>query len=289
MPREQCIASDEVKRILRRYGLKARKRLGQHFLIDTTYTGKIIEAAELSHEDTVIEVGPGLGILTRELIKSAKKVFAVELDNELALLLKRRLGSSGNLHVINEDILKVDLVQLLQDERCYKVVANLPYYITSPILHYFIDALLRPSRMVLMVQKEVGEAIAASPPNMSVLTVGVQIHSIPSIVAHLPADKFYPPPKVDSAIIRLDMRPAPLIRVENTEHFLALVRCGFNAPRKTLRNSLAQGLKRETAEITTLLNQAGISPQRRPETLTIAEWEHLYKIMLTTGEVMPAC
>lgn len=289
MPKEQHIPADEAKRILRRYGLKARKRLGQHFLVDITYPGKIVEAAGVSPEDTIIEVGPGLGILTAELIHSAKMVYAVELDTELASMLKRRLRASRNIHILNDDILKVDLPQLLGEEQRYKVVANLPYYITSPVLHYFINATPRPSRMVVMVQKEVGEAIAASPPDMSMLAISMQIHCIPAIVAHVPAEKFYPPPKVDSVIIRLDIRPAPAIEVENTEHFLSVVRCGFSAPRKTLRNSLAQGLKKEPAEIDSLLSRVDISPQRRPETLSIKEWEHLYKAAILSGEVERIC
>lgn len=288
MPREHHIPSDEAKKILRRYGLKARKRLGQHFLVDETYTNIMAEAALISSAETVIEVGPGLGILTTALVNSAGMVYAVELDTELASLLQRRLGTRKNFHVINDDILKVDLSQLLGGQQRYKVVANLPYYITSPVLYYFMDAPIRPERMVVMVQREVGEAIAASPPHMSVLAISMQLCSIPAIVAHVPAEKFYPPPQVDSVIISLDMRTEPAVQV-NTRHFLELVRCGFSAPRKTLRNSLAQGLKQEPVEIENLLSQADIASQRRPETLSIPEWEHLYNVIQSSGRVELPC
>ncbi len=289
MPREHHIPSDEAKRILHRYGLRARKGLGQHFLVDETYLDMIVEAADLSQKDTVVEVGPGLGILTGELLRSAGAVYAVELDKSLAKLLRQRLGSRQNLHIVVDDVLKVDLSQLLGAEQEYKVVANLPYYITSPVLHYFMDSAHHPSRMVVMVQREVGEAMAATPPDMSVLSVSIQMRSIPSIVAHVPSDRFYPQPKVDSVIVLLQMRSEPPVKVENPEHFMGLVRCGFSSPRKTLRNSLAHGLQKKPAEVEDLLFKADISPQRRPETLSIPEWEHLYHTLQSEGKVVLPC
>ena len=169
MPGRAGSPSVQVKKLLRESGLRAKKGLGQHFLIDETALKSVVEAAELSPEDIVIEVGPGLGILTTELAQRAGRVIAVELDTKLASLLKRRLASLSNVNVINANILEVSLSELLGGKSSYKVVANLPYYITSAILRYFVEAPLRPSLMVVMVQKEVAEAIAASPGKMNYL------------------------------------------------------------------------------------------------------------------------
>jgi 16S rRNA (adenine1518-N6/adenine1519-N6)-dimethyltransferase len=277
VPDKKAPSSTQVKKLLRQSGLKAKKSLGQHFLVDETVLNTIVEAAELSPEDTVIEVGPGLGILTVELARNAGKVIAVELDANLASLLKRRLGSLANLRVINADILKVNPSQLLEAKNKYKVVANLPYYITSPVLRYFVEASTKPSLMVMMVQKEVGEAIVAGPGDMSLLAISLQAYSKPRIISHVPSSCFYPQPKVDSVILRLDVLPEPAVKVADMNSFFEVVRCGFSSPRKQLHNSLAHGLGVKPAEVALLLEQANIDVKRRAETLSLEEWAKLYE------------
>ena len=279
MPDKTTPFSAQVKNLLRQSGLKARKSLGQHFLIDEAILSTIIEAAELSSKDTVIEVGPGLGILTAELARHAGKVIAVELDTRLASLLQCRLASLTNLRVINADILKVKTSQLLGGKRKYKVVANLPYYITSPVLRYFVEASPKPSLMVMMVQKEVGEAIVAGPGKMSLLAVSLQVYSEPRIISHVPAQSFYPQPKVDSVILRFDILPEPAVKVADMNDFFEVVRSGFSSPRKQLHNSLAHGLGIKPSEVAPLLGKANIASQRRAETLNLEEWAKLYEVI----------
>ena len=279
MPKETNPLLIQVKRLLRQSGLRARKSLGQHFLIDEAILKTIIEAAELSPEDTVVEVGPGLGVLTTELARRAGSIVTVELDNELASLLKRRLASHDNLEVINADILEVSLPQLLEGKSNYKIVANLPYYITSPVLRYFVEASPKPSLMVVMVQKEVGEAIVAGPGKMSLLAVSLQVYSKPRIVAYVPSQSFYPQPKVDSAILRFDLFSEPAVKVADINGFFDVVRCGFSSPRKQLHNSLAHGLRAKPSEVALLLKKANIEPQRRAETLGLEEWARLYEVL----------
>ncbi len=289
MPRKTISPSSEVKKSLRQSGLKARKGLGQHFLTDSSVVETIVTAAELTPHDFVIEIGPGLGILTTALAQKAGHIVAIELDTRLASQLKHRLSPLPNVTIINADILEIDLSEVLGNSKPYKVVANIPYYITSPILHYFIAAAMKPSLMVVMVQKEVGDAIVAQPGGMSVLAVTIQVYSKPVIISYVPAQSFHPPPKVDSAIVRFDMLAQPAVKVADVESLLAFVRCGFRAPRKQLRNSLAQGLNTRPGEIIPLLGKAHIEPQRRPETLTIAEWETLYRVAVESGKVILPC
>ncbi len=279
MPDKPISPSIQVKRLLRQSGLRARKSLGQYFLIDGTILKTIIEAAELSPEDIVVEVGPGLGVLTTELARRAGSIITVELDNKLASLLRHRLASHDNLEVINADILKVSLPQLLEGKSNYKVVANLPYYITSPVLRYFVEASPKPSLMVVMVQKEVGEAIVAGPGEMSLLAVSLQVYSKPRIVAYVPSQSFYPQPKVDSAILRFDLFSEPAVKVADINGFFEVVRCGFSSPRKQLHNSLAHGLGIKPTEVVLLLKKANIEPQRRAETLGLEEWARLYEVL----------
>jgi 16S rRNA (adenine1518-N6/adenine1519-N6)-dimethyltransferase len=263
----------QTRRLLRQFDLRARKGLGQHFLIDGEVLKNITAAAELASTDTIIEVGPGLGVLTRELAQRAGRVIAIELDNKLAALLKQTLAPFHNVIIINDDVLKIEPASLAAD---YKVVANLPYYITSPVLRHFLEASRKPRLMILMVQKEVAEAIAAKPGEMSLLSVSVQLYGEPKIISHVPAECFYPPPKVDSAIVRIDLYPKPKVAVDE-EDFFDVVRAGFSAPRKQLVNSLAQGLGVEKADALALLEAAKISPQRRAETLSLEEWARLLK------------
>jgi 16S rRNA (adenine1518-N6/adenine1519-N6)-dimethyltransferase len=236
---------------------------------------KIISAAALEPTDMVIEVGPGLGILTGELVKKARKVIAIEVDSKLASSLQKRLSKFANLTVINADVLQLDPIELIDRERNYKVVANLPYYIAAPILRHFLEASLKPSLMVVMVQKEVGQSIVAVPGNMSILGISVQLYGKPTIVDYVPAQSFYPEPKVDSAIVRIEVYPRPAAEVADISGFFELVKAGFSAPRKQIRNSLTLGLRLAPEEVARLLKQAKISSQRRPETLSLEEWARL--------------
>jgi len=265
----------ETKQLLRRFNLRARKRLGQRFLIDGDVLQRILSAAELTAGDIVLEVGPGLGILTRELAQRARRVIAIELDDKLANFLKQELVSFPNVTIINEDILKIEPATLLARPERYKVVANLPYYITSPVLRHFLEATLKPDLMVVMVQKEVAEAIIAGPGKRSLLSISVQFYGRPTIIGKVPANSFYPAPEVDSAILRIDLYPKPAVAVDNTEGFFGTVRAGFASPRKQLANSLAQGLGWPKADVINVLEKANISAQRRAETLTLEEWAQL--------------
>jgi len=267
----------ETRRLLRQSDLRARKGLGQHFLINAEVLEAIIAAAELGSDDLVVEVGPGLGILTRELAGRAGGVVAVELDDNLAALLKERLASFNNVTIVNGDMLKIEPKELVEG-RGYKVVANLPYYITSPVLRHFLEAEAKPRTMVVMVQKEVAEAIAAKAGDMSLLSVSVQFYGSPEIVAIVPPESFYPAPAVSSAILKIDVYPQPKVDVDE-KGFFDTVRAGFAAPRKQLANSLARGLGREKAEVLPFLQKAGIDPSRRAETLTVGEWAELWRVL----------
>jgi len=272
------------RQLLRQFGVKPKKSLGQHFLVDEAILEHILSAAEISPGELVVEVGPGLGMLTYGLAKRGAKVMAIEIDSKLVALLKKRLAAFPDVQIIHADILKVIPRQLLQNNltasalfRGYKVVANLPYYITSPVLRHFFEAPLRPSAMVVMVQKEVGEAIAATPGKMSLLSVRTQFYSKPTIISYVPAASFYPPPKVDSVILRLDVYPQPPIEVADVAGFFDMVIRGFSSPRKQLRNSLAHSLEMLPSQVASLLEQAGIDGKRRAETLSLEEWRELWK------------
>ena len=272
---------------MRRFHLQARKGLGQHFLIAEETLELVIAAAELTASDVVMEVGPGLGIMTKELARRAGRVIAIELDDKLAAILKQTLASFHNVGVINQDVLKVDPAALLREGQKefpavlsspvgYKVVANLPYYITSLVLRHFLEASLKPRVMVVMVQKEVAEAIVAEPGEMSVLSISVQFYGRPEIIGYVPAQSFYPAPEVDSAILKVVPYDRPAVADEKS--FFELVRAGFSASRKQIANSLAQGLVLPKAEVQTLLTEAEIVPQRRAETLTLEEWGRLHRV-----------
>ena len=283
----------QTRGLLRRSGLRARKGLGQHFLIDEEVLGLIISAAELISTDVIMEVGPGLGVLTKELAKQARWVVAIELDSKLAVILKETLVSFDNVVIINEDILDIDPASLLQEQKIkfppritspfgYKVIANLPYYITSPVLRHFFEASVKPQIMVVMVQKEVAEAIVAKPGQMSLLSISVQFYGEPRIMGYVPAQCFYPAPEVDSAILRIDLHPQPAVAVDERS-FFELVRAGFAASRKQIVNSLSQGLGLPKADVLALLGTADIAPQRRAETLTLEEWAGLWQVLTQTG------
>ncbi len=265
--------------MLRRLDIRARKRLGQHFLVDKESLEKILQTAKLGPDDTVIEVGPGLGVLTHELAGRAGKVIAVELDDRLAALLSADLANRQNVSIVNRDILKINPADVLGGIKEYKLVANLPYYITSLVLRHFLEAPVKPRLMVVMVQKEVAEAIAAGPGRMSLLAASVQFYGRPQIAGVVPAASFFPPPQVDSAILKIDVYPQPALPVEDADGFFKLVRAGFSASRKQLINSLVQGLGIDRDAALRLLTEAGIDPRWRAEMLSLAQWYKIYMAM----------
>jgi 16S rRNA (adenine1518-N6/adenine1519-N6)-dimethyltransferase len=205
-------------------------------------------------------------------------VIAIELDNNLAEILKKHFSVSAGVTVINEDILKINPADILGEQTEYKVVANLPYYITSAVIRHFLEAPVKPDTMVLMVQKEVAKQITAQPGEMSLLSVSVQLYGKPTLMGTVGAGCFYPAPKVDSAILKIAVYPKPIVATEDITGFFDIVRAGFSANRKQLPNSLSNGLKVPKTDVLPLLEQAGIDPKRRAETLTIDEWGGLYKV-----------
>jgi len=270
---------NRTKGMLRRLDLKARKRLGQNFLIDADVLQKVVAAAELTAEDIIIEVGPGLGVLTRELAQKASRAIAVEKDDRLAAALKQELAAFKNVSIINEDILKINPIDLLGGQAVkYKVVANLPYYITSAVLRHFLEAAPKPDLMVVMLQKEVADNIVAADGRMSLLSISVWFYGRPQVIDYVPAACFYPPPKVDSAILKIDVYAKPAAAVDDIDGFFNLIRAGFSASRKQLPNSLAQGLGVPRDEILPLLEEAGIICKRRAETLALEEWQRLWQV-----------
>jgi len=294
----------QVQRLLQTYGLRPKKGLGQNFLVGGGALRRIVEAAELTRNDVVVEVGPGLGTLTRLLAERAGRVIAVEIDTRLVQILKETLSDLENVTVVEGDILKLDLRTLIAGAlrqatarpletdtlhpfiRCtsvdsvdlpYKVVANLPYYITSAVLRHFLEAELRPRLLVVTVQKEVAERIVAGPGKMSLLAVSVQFYGRPRLVTRIPAGAFYPAPKVDSAVVRIDVEAAPRVAVDDADAFFAMVRAGFGQRRKMLRNSLAHGLGLATEQVTGAMQRAGLDLKQRAENLGLEEWEKLYR------------
>ena len=250
-----------------------KKSLGQHWLKDPEILADIAEAAELTGDDVVLEIGPGLGTLTSRLLARANSVIAVEFDADLARKLPGQFPGK-NLEVFNEDILQFDLNQLPKN---YKVVANVPYYITSKIVEKLMTAENKPSIAVLLVQKEVAERIAADPGNMSVLSVSVQIFAEAELDIEVPRQFFTPPPKVDSQVVVLRTCNSPLITSEDQRDFFRIVKAGFSAKRKKLRSSLSGGLGINKSVAEELLKNAGISPDARAEDLAIEEWRRLLK------------
>ena len=250
-----------------------KKSLGQHWLKDPEILADIAEAAELTGDDVVLEIGPGLGTLTSRLLARANSVTAVEFDADLARKLPGQFPGK-KLTVVNQDILQFDLNQLPKN---YKVVANVPYYITSKIVEKLMTAENKPSIAVLLVQKEVAERIAAEAGNMSILSVSVQIFAEAELDIEVPRQFFTPPPKVDSQVVVLRTRDDPLITPEDQRDFFRIVKAGFSAKRKKLRSSLSGGLGIDKSVAEELLKNAGISPDARAEDLAIEDWKRLLK------------
>ena len=267
----------KVNHLLHQFGLQPDKRLGQNFLVASAILERIIAAAEISNQDAVLEIGPGLGSLTRYLATHARKVVAVELDNRLLDLLEFVLASYSNVNLIQGDILNFDPGNIM-DTPGYLVVANIPYYITSALLRHLLEAKLQPKRMVLTVQYEVALRICAVPNKMNLLALSVQVYGKPQVITRIPAEAFYPPPKVDSAVVRIDLFQQPFITASRLEAFFGLTKAGFGQKRKTLRNALVTGLGWTPTRVEMLLLDAGIDGRRRAETFSLEEWARLVEV-----------
>ena len=287
-----------VRRLLKEFDIRPRKGLGQNFLIDRRALERIVEAAELGSEDIVLEIGPGLGTLTRLLAERARRVVAVELDQRLTEVLSQTLADYPNVEIVRGDILQLDPVELIRSamKSCssapllpFKVVANLPYYITSAVLRHLLTAKVRPKLMVVTVQLEVARRITAEPGDMSLLAVSVQFYGRPRIVARIKASAFYPSPQVDSAVIRIDLEGHPITEVDDADSFFEVVRAGFAQRRKQLRNTLSAELALPASEVAQALSRAGINPKRRAQTLSIEEWAKVWKEMQARGISQTNC
>lgn len=259
----------------------AKKSLGQHWLLDSAILDAICEAGNITSDDTVLEIGPGTGALTEKLTKQASRVIAVEFDHMLALALAKRVPAD-NLEIIEKDILRFDYSQVASD---YKVIANIPYYLTSNLIRVLSETPNRASRVVILIQKEVAERVAAKPGDMSLLSVSAQFYWEVSLGLEVPARAFTPPPKVDSQLLILQRRVQPLFSGVDEPAFFRLVRAGYAARRKTLLNTLSAGLRTDKALVQKVLNEAYISPATRAQALSLEQWHVLYITSRSQGLV----
>ncbi len=283
------LISRKIKNELDRLGIKPKKSLGQNFLVNEGIYKKIVAALEIKRSDIIIEVGPGLGTLTGYLAESGARVIAIEKDEKLATYLKNKFSNQKSVKIIGGDILKFSPEACNLKPVTFKIVGNIPFYLTSHLIRTVFEKWPHPEKIVLMLQKEVAQRIVAKPPDMSLLAVSVQYYSKPEIISYVSAGNFYPSPKVDSAIIKLtprlqvtgyrlqekDGNKKPETWPLKPETFFRVVRAGFAGKRKQLLNNLARSLKISKQEIQQKLSSIDINPQRRAETLTIEEWQKI--------------
>jgi 16S rRNA (adenine1518-N6/adenine1519-N6)-dimethyltransferase len=271
-----------VHTVLRKWNVRPDKALGQNFLVDQTILKRIAQAARLTAEDVVLEIGAGTGALTELLAQDAGHVVALELDQQLIPILEGELSGFDNVSIVQGDILGLDPADLVQkvhqqhesSPRQYKVVANLPYYITSAVLRHLLEADPRPELMVITVQREVAQRIVAPPGDMSILAVSVQFYGDPELLFRIKPGSFYPSPDVESAVLRVDVHSRPPLPEEEREAFFTVVRAGFSQRRKQLHNSLSAGLGERISkyEAAARLEEAGVDPRRRAQSLSVEEW-----------------
>ena len=265
----------ELRNFLYAHHIRPNKAFGQNFLIDREVLSHIVVAAEIHAKDQVLELGAGTGVLTRELARCAGRVVAVELEREMLSLLAKTTHTFTNVKIMERNLLYVDPTEIFGSEP-YKLVANLPYYIASPTFRHFLESANPPRLFVVMVQYEVAQRIIAEPGDLSLLGVSIQFYGEPKIVERVPAGAFYPAPKVDSAILRIDLKDEVPLTTRERDSFFRLVQAGFSERRKQLHNSLAHGLHRKNAEVQPCLLAAHIDPSRRAETLSIEDWLRLW-------------
>jgi 16S rRNA (adenine1518-N6/adenine1519-N6)-dimethyltransferase len=257
--------------LLRRHGVRPSRRLGQHFLFSQGALIKVVEAADLRGEETVLEIGAGIGSLTLCLARAARRVIAVEIDKNLLPALREVVGSHPGITLVHGDILEQEISALVGED-AYCVVANIPYNITSMLIRRLLEAPRSPVRIVLTVQREVAERIVAEPGRMSLLALSVRLYGSPRIMARIPAGAFYPRPKVDSAILRVDLHPEPRAASGLIPILFKIARAGFQQKRKQLRNALASGLSIPTAQVVSWLGEVDIAPRARAQELSLDEW-----------------
>ena len=272
--------------LVRRHKPNLKKSLGQNLLIDSSHLIRIAGAADLETTDTVLEIGPGLGALTHHLAERAGRVVAVELDQRLIPILRAEFANQTHVSFVHGDILELSPAELVRAQLPdqpgsssaavpYKIVANLPYYITSAVLKYILESHPPPTLAVLLVQQEVAQRMVAQPGAMSLLAVSVQFYARPRALHRIPAGAFLPRPKVDSRVVRLEVRPQPAVPDVDHAKFFNIVRAGFGQRRKQLRNSLSAGLSCSKEEADLWLTSSGIEPRRRAQTLSLQEWGRL--------------
>ena len=271
----------------RQLSARPRKSLGQHFLVDSRVLTRIVASADLDEADVVVEVGPGRGALTRRLLPRVARVVAIEMDEYLAEALPAKLDNPSNLSVVCGDARAIDLASMTGAGQPYKVVANLPYYAANPIIRRFLETEPRPTSMVVMVQREVAESMTAIPGKMTLLSVATQFYAGARTVCQVPPSAFRPAPKVTSTVVRLDLSHSLPLEEGDTAGFFDLVRAGFSAPRKQLRNSLSHGMGIGSQETTQLLDASGIDGTRRAETLELNEWLETYRQWKELGQKLP--
>jgi 16S rRNA (adenine1518-N6/adenine1519-N6)-dimethyltransferase len=264
----------DARVVLRRHGIRPDPRLGQNFLVDPAALERVIQAAELEAGDAVLEIGAGVGTLTARLARDVRRVVAVELDGRLIVALREVVGALPNVEILQADALQLDLGYHMHGEP-FRVVANIPYQITSHLLRRLMEMPAAPDRVVLTLQAEVVDRIVAVAGGMSLLALSIQVYGSPRRMAAIAAGAFFPVPQVDSAVLRIDRHPVPVIPTELLPSFFRLARAGFQQRRKQLRNSLASGLGMPAAEASSLLEQAGIRPDRRAQELALGDWERL--------------
>ncbi len=268
----------ELRNLLYTHHMRPNKSFGQNFLVDRAILQQIVDAARIEPGDQVLEVGAGTGVLTRELAKQARRVVAVEIERDMIDLLRETTGHYQHVELLERSLLALDPCEVF-DQKPYKLVANLPYYITAPTFRHFLESGNPPRLLVVMVQHEVAQRIVAGPGDLSLLGVSIQFYGKPELIAHVPARAFFPAPKVDSAILRVELHEqAPLTRKER-DSFFRVVQAGFAEKRKQLHNALTHHLHRKNEEIRACLVAARIDPSRRAETLSIDEWLHLWEAL----------
>lgn len=267
----------QLREILQRYRIRPDKALGQNFLADHNILLKIVRDAGIDPEDCVLEIGAGLGSLTRVLAVNARRVIAVELDPSLFSALQDVTRLFNNIQLIQGDILEIPLEDLVEGH--YQVVANIPYYITSAVIRHLLEAAIKPERIVLTIQREVAERIVNQDEKMSLLSLSVQIYGNARIASHIPAECFYPQPTVDSSVLIIDVHEQPRLSDEKIRKLFQLAHAGFNQKRKMLRSSLRPLLGGDVDGVSDLLEQAGIDPRRRPESLSLEDWIRLTEVV----------
>jgi 16S rRNA (adenine1518-N6/adenine1519-N6)-dimethyltransferase len=271
LPIDRALTRQDWQAILRERGIRPTRAMGQNFLVERSVVQRIADVADISEDDLVMEIGPGMGILTRELLARGARVIAVELDTQLRQFLEHDLGSCERLTLVERDARYVEIAQYV-GARPYILVANLPYSVATVIIRHFLESETPPVALHVMVQREVAERMTASPPNMSLLALACQLHTEPEIAFIVPPDVFLPPPKVESAVVSMRVLPERPLTQAQQDMLFQLATIAFQRKRKTIANGLSQGLNIPKAELETALVGSHIDPMRRPETLTIEDW-----------------